>query len=115
MNTAHRLLTRQYKERKPPMGVYVIRNLVLQHVFVGASLDVDGAMNRHRFELKLGGHRNRALAREWARHGADSFAFEVIDRLQPRDEPGYDCKRELAALLTLWTEELACPEERRLS
>ena len=112
--TAQRLLSRQYKERKPPMGVYVIRNLVEQHVFVGASLDLDGAMNRHRFELKLGGHRNPALSREWKQHGAHNFAFEVIDRLKPRDEPGYDCKSELSALLALWTEELDCPAQRCL-
>jgi len=114
MNTSQRQLARQYKERKPPMGVYVIRDLVDQQVFVGASLDVDGAINRHRFELKLAGHRNRALAHAWRSHGADNFVFEVIDRLKPSDEPGYDCKRELAALLAMWTEELGCPEERCL-
>lgn len=112
--STQRQLARQYKARKPPMGVYVIRNVVDRHVYVGASLDVDGAMNRHRFELKLHGHRNRSLAREWKQHGADNFVFEVIDRLKPRDEPGHDCRRELADLLAMWIEELACPVQRCL-
>ena len=112
--STQRQLARQYKERKPPMGVYIIRNLVDQHVYVGASLDVQGAMNRHRFELKFDGHRNRSLAREWKQHGADNFIFEVIDCLKPSDEPGYDCKGELAALLAMWIEELGCPAQRCL-
>ena len=72
-------LTKQYKEVGPPMGVYAIRNLANHRVFVGASLNVEGALNRHRFELRMKAHRNKRLLEDWLRWGADNFCFEVID------------------------------------
>jgi hypothetical protein len=30
----------------------------------------------------------------------------VIDRIEPRDDPAFDYREELAALLALWTDEL---------
>lgn len=105
--TDKRALTRQYKEAPPAGGVYVIRNLAdPRRVYVGASLNLDGAMNRDRFELKLKGHRHPRLSEDWARCGAESFRFEVVDALKPRpDDPAFDPKAELAALFELWTEE----------
>jgi hypothetical protein len=51
-----RSLTRQYKETPPPMGVYVIRNLATGRVRVRASMNLEGAINRDRFELGLKSH-----------------------------------------------------------
>ena len=107
-----RELTRQYKEAGPPMGVYVIRNLVNHRVLVGASLNVEGALNRHRFELRMKAHRNKRLLEDWLRWGADNFCFEVIDTLKKRDDPAFDYTGELAALLVIWSEELGCQGER---
>lgn len=106
-STHKRALTRRYKETPPPMGVYVIRNLATGHTHLNASLNLDGAMNRDRFELGLKRHRNKCLQDDWTRLGAENFRFEVIDTLKPRDEPGADYKTELAALLAMWREELA--------
>jgi hypothetical protein len=53
LSVDQRELRRRYKEAPPPMGVYVVRNLVNQRVFVGASANPEGAMNRMRFELSL--------------------------------------------------------------
>ena len=104
---SQRDLTRRYKESLPPMGVYVIRNVLSGRVFVRGSLNLDGAMNRCRFELARGQHRDRALMDEWARHGAENFRFEIIDTIRKREEPGFDYAAELASMLALWTEELA--------
>ena len=106
MNTRNRELTRQYKESTPPMGVYLIRNTVNRRVFVGASMNVDGAMNRVRFELGLNSHRNVALQQDWRECGPENFQFEVLDILKKRDEPHFDYKDELDALLDLWREEV---------
>lgn len=103
-----RELTKQYKASLPPMGVYVIRNLVNQRVYIGASLNVDAAMNRHRFELNLNGHRNRELLRDWQQVGADNMCFEVIDLIKQQDDPAFDYKVELTSMLALWSEELGC-------
>jgi hypothetical protein len=101
-----RELIKQYKRTAPKMGVYVIRNLVDSRVYLGASLNLDGAMNRDRFELGLSSHRNRGLLDDWRRLGAQRFRFEVLDTVKARDDPGFDYRDELAALFQLWSEEL---------
>jgi hypothetical protein len=88
------------------MGVYAIRNRANEVVLVGASLNVDGAMNRDRFELRNQTHRNKRLLEDWLRWGADGLRFEVIDTLKNRDDPAFDPQAELASLLALWREEL---------
>ena len=108
----NRELTRMYKQARRPMGIYAIRNLADSRVFVGASLDMEGAMNRHRFELELNGHRNRRLLQDWLRCGPDGFRFEVIDTLKEREDPGFDYQGELDSLLEVWREELGAYGDR---
>lgn len=104
--THRRELSRQYKETGPRMGVYAIRNGADEVVFVGASLNVDGAMNRDRFELRNRTHRNKRLLEDWLLWGSDGLRFEVIDTLKKRDDPAFNPRTELASLLALWREEL---------
>ena len=99
-------LRRQYKEAHPPMGVYAIRNLNTGQCYVLASMNVEAAMNRDRFELRFKGHRNTELQRDWFAYGADQFHFEVLDLLKKRVDPDFDYKAELASTLALWREEL---------
>lgn len=107
MSLSKRSLSRQYKDAPPRGGVYVIRNLAEPHrLYLGASPNPDGAINRDRFELKLESHRHARLMDDWTRCGGDSFRFEIIDTVKPRDDPSFDPKAELATLLALWTEEL---------
>jgi hypothetical protein len=101
-----RALKQRYKEAKRAMGVYAIRNLVDGRILLGASPDVDGALNRHRFELDHKGHRDRELLRDWLRLGPQGFRFEIVDTVKLRDDPAFDAEAELAALLALWIEEL---------
>ncbi|MDN6887506.1 GIY-YIG nuclease family protein [Variovorax sp. CAN2819] len=103
-----RALSRQYKETPRPAGVYTIRNKLGGRVYVAGSLDVEGAMNRTRFELNMHSHRNKALMRDWIAQGAGHFSFEVVDRVKEREDPAFDRKAELERLLSLWQEELQC-------
>lgn len=88
-----------------PAGVYVIRNRANGRFHLGGSLNVHGAINRDRFELQQGTHRNAALLKDWREFGAEAFEFEVIDTLKPRDDPAFDYKGELDAALQMWREE----------
>ncbi|MDQ0570328.1 hypothetical protein QFZ42_002162 [Variovorax paradoxus] len=107
-----RALVRKYKETVLPAGVFAIRNTLSGRIYVAGSLDVGGAMNRARFELGLRSHRNKALVRDWAAHGAEHFSFEVIDRVKERDDPAFDRADELEKLLALWREELQCDGDK---
>jgi hypothetical protein len=104
--TSRAELKRTYKEKPPPMGVFVIRNRANGKVLVGSSLNVPGALNRVRFELTTGISRNPALLEDWRRHGPDSFSFEVLDVLPPSEEPRDDPKEELKVLESLWLDRL---------
>ncbi len=94
------------RERKIPMGVYVVRNLTTGSVRLGSSVNVPAAMNRHHFALRIGTHLDKDLQAEWHRYGADSFVFEMLDLLPGKDEPGFDPADDLLALLALWTAQL---------
>lgn len=105
---ARRVLVRQYKESRPPAGVFTLANQTNGRVYVGGSLNLDGAMNRMRFELNLRSHRNKPLQQDWIAHGADRFSFAVVDRIKERDDPLFDYRAELDSLLALWREEIPC-------
>src|SRR5690349_12802089 len=100
-------LIREYKESQRPMGVYWVRNRVTGKALIGNSVNLPAILNRHRSELRLGGHRNRALQKDWMEFSADAFEFAELDRLQPSEEPGHDPSNDLKELERLWLERLA--------
>ena len=98
---------RDYKDAFPPMGIWAVRNTVTGRVWLGASTNVEGMLNRIRFQLKRGAHREASLAQAWAQHGPEAFSFEVLDRVKQRDDPDFDYAAELQTMLQLWQAELA--------
>jgi hypothetical protein len=95
-------LKREYKLNHRPMGVYQIRNIANEKVLIGASLDLPGIINRHKFQLKMGKHPNAALQSDWNEFGAEGFAFEILDEITPKE--GLDNRQELGFLEDLWLE-----------
>jgi hypothetical protein len=103
-------LKREYKLNHRPVGVYQIRNLANEKVFIGASLDLPGIFNRHKFQLKMGNHPNRALQADWNELGAEGFVFEILDEITPKE--GLDYREDLAILEELWLEKSQPYEDR---
>src|SRR5215467_14280564 len=97
-------LIREYKESRRPMGVYRVRNTVNGRSLVGASADLPAMLNRHRAQLRLGVHFNRALQKDWNEFGPEAFEFEVLDTLTAPDRPDYDPSDDLRVLEELWLE-----------
>lgn len=95
-------LKRQYAETARPMGVFRVCHKDSNRWYIGASLDVPAMLNRQRFQLDAGSHPNPSLQRDWKRFGADAFAFETLDRLEPRDAPGWDPRPDLRTLEAMW-------------
>jgi len=95
-------LKREYLQNHRPMGVYQIRNMVNDKALIGASLDLPGIINRHKFQLKMGNHPNAALQAEWNEFGAENFAFEILDEITPQE--GRNNQEELTFLEELWLE-----------
>lgn len=103
---ARRERTRAYKQAFPRMGVYAVRCNATGRVWIGASRQVDGMLNRIRFELAQKTHRDLSLMQAWAEHGPESFSFEVLDRVRERDDPAFDYEAELQTMLALWRAEM---------
>jgi hypothetical protein len=102
---------REYKEMPPDAGIYRIRNTAEGRSLIGATVNLSGGMNRHRFQLKHGSHPDAELQADWNRLGESAFEFTVLDRLEPRDEPSYDPSEELGVLMEMWLDKLAAAGE----
>ena len=99
-------LKQQYLQSHRPMGVFIIRNNINDKIFVGASLDLPGIINRHKFALQHGSHASPSLQSDWNKFGSNSFSFEIVDELTPRSQSEVDYKQELDLLEKLWLERL---------
>ena len=107
MSVDRKAMRRAYKETPPPAGIVGLRNLVTGAVFLGATKNLPGMLNRLRFDLEGGSHPNKVLQRDYNELGSESFAFEVLDELEPSEDPTADLAGELATLEAMWRERLA--------
>lgn len=104
--SSRRSLSRDYKEHPPAAGVYLIRNTVTQRIVLKASLNLEGAINRDRFELRMGSHRDATLQADFKRLGDVAVHFEIVETLKPPSDPAADRTEALALALALWQDEL---------
>ena len=95
-------LRREYKASAPAMGVFVVRNLRNRRFELHATRNLKAGMSRLGFEITPSTRPNRELQRDWESMGQDAFAIEVLDVLEPKDEPGWDPAEDLEQLKALW-------------
>jgi hypothetical protein len=112
MNAKHKILKQQYRATPRPMGIFQIRNLANEKVFIGKSFDLPGMLNRQRCALAAGSHPNTALQSDWQRQSSEQFAFEILDELTPREATREELLEDLTFLETCWLERLAPYGER---
>jgi hypothetical protein len=101
-----RELQEEYRKRRPPMGVLVLRNARNGRFQVHASVNLPARMNRLRVELTPATNPNRALLDDWRTMGPEAFDIRVLDVLEPRDEAGWDPAEDLEELARMWRERL---------
>lgn len=102
-----------YKNTPRAMGVFQIRDTANGRILVGGSLNLDGRKNRFGFEVQNGNiSNNAALKRDWDQHGPASFVFEILEQLEPVEDPQHDYRDELAELEKKWLEKLQPYGER---
>jgi group I intron endonuclease len=99
-------MKRQYKQNPPPMGIYQIRNLVNGKLLIGNSKNLNGKLNSHKFQLNSGVHINPELQKEYNQYGEENFVFEIVDKLDPKEDPAYNYDDDLITLEELWLEKL---------
>jgi hypothetical protein len=96
----------EYKLSHRPMGVFQIRNVTNDKVYVDSSLNIPGKINRHRFQLNGGSFKSRSLQKDWNELGEASFEFETLEPVEPRSDSNYDYAADVLVLEDLWLERL---------
>lgn len=66
-------------------GIYQIRCLVNNKVYIGSAVDIPKRLKMHRTQLSEGKHHSRRLQHAWNKHGADAFVFEILERIEDRN------------------------------
>lgn len=97
---------RMYKQNRPDMGVYQIRNTANGRLYVGSTTNLEGIRNSRMFQLRMGKVVfSRELQKDLDRFGAGSFEFSVLEAMTGT-EPGENSDHSLAALYLRWLEKL---------
>lgn len=60
-------------------GIYQILNLQNGKRYVGSAVTLHRRWKLHRYQLRNGSHHSQHLQNAWNKHGAESFAFSVLE------------------------------------
>jgi group I intron endonuclease len=99
-------IKKKYKQSLTPMGVYQLKNLINGKILIGSSKNLPGRKNRFEMELSLENFSDKELLHDVREFGKDKFAFEVLDYLEPKEDPAYNYTEDLKTLEELWIEKL---------
>ena len=64
-------------------GVYKIKNIINNKIYVGSSKDIKNRWYQHKNLLDNGIHGNRHLQNAWDKYGDENFKFEIIEECEP--------------------------------
>ena len=59
-------------------GIYCIRNLENQHIYIGGSNSIRRRFREHKYTLQAQTHKNDYLQRAWNKYGEDAFEFTPL-------------------------------------
>ena len=54
----------------------------------------------------MGTSYNKTLQREWNEYGEDAFVFEILETIEPKQDPFYDLKDAVSKREAYWIEQL---------
>lgn len=66
-------------------GIYLIRCLANNRIYVGSTANLRRRRCRHFSELRRHIHKNAHLQRAWDKYGEQSFTFEILELVLPTD------------------------------
>ena len=99
-------LKRAYRETPKQAGIYQVKHTPSGRVLLGSSLDLHGPLDRHRFMLTSGSHRNPRLQADWKADGEKAFSFDILEVVKVKDDPDFKLADELFLLEEIWIERL---------
>jgi len=72
---------KEYKERKIPRGIFVLRCLATGQPWVGSALNLEAARNRNWFALRQKMHPDKTLQKVWNDIGEQAFQYDILEKL----------------------------------
>lgn len=105
-------LKAEYKQIKPKIGVYQIKNTVNGKIFIGSNTNLEAIWNRHRLQLNFGNHPNVLLQEDWKTFGEAQFSYEILSEIKQEDDKTVDYSKELKQLEQMFIEELQPFEDK---
>lgn len=60
-------------------GIYMIKNLVNNKVYIGQSINIKKRFREHKYNLKNNIHANHHLQNAWNKYGGENFEFIVLE------------------------------------
>jgi hypothetical protein len=99
-------LKKAYKQSHTPMGILQIKNNINGKEFIVSSANLPGTINKYQFSLKYKVCVVKELQQDWDMYGEENFSFNVIDNLEPKEDPAYNYKEDLKTLQDLWIDKI---------
>lgn len=65
-----------------PLGIYCIRNLINNKVYIGQAIDIETRLRHHKESLARGDHHSQYLQRAWDKFGIDAFEFSILEECE---------------------------------
>lgn len=94
-----------YKQMKTDMGIFIVQNKINNKYLLITSQNLQGMINRVRFQLNSGGHPNIELQQDWRKLGEDNFDIKILEKLAyGKDESKTDYSEELRIMEIIWAE-----------
>ncbi|ERL54968.1 GIY-YIG nuclease family protein [Psychrobacter aquaticus] len=60
-------------------GIYEIRNMLNNKIYIGSSINIKSRIKRHFNDLKKGSHHSLFLQRSFNKHGSENFSYRIIE------------------------------------
>ena len=67
-------------------GVYQIRNIINDHIYIGSTINVKHRRRLHIKQLQTNKHHSRYLQRAWNKYGETAFEFTLLEECEPVKE-----------------------------
>jgi len=83
------------QEHKGTSGIYVIKNMINDKIYIGKSIDVYKRIQKHILSLnkELKKHVNFNIQKDWLEYGKENFQYKIVERTLLDEQELYD--REL--------------------
>ena len=67
-------------------GIYNIRNLITDNIYIGSAVNLNNRWSVHKNHLSNNNHVNDHLQNAWNKYGKENFIFEIIEYVEDKNK-----------------------------